>query len=163
MASLRLDGVRLANSFVSTQREEAIALVSRAIRSGIFNDLGSGSNVDVCVITKDQTEMLRNYEMPVCRVSFLTFSTWNQGAYAFSGGIERTRQQDPRIQVPPRHDGIHARADQESRRQGGSQDPSAFTSGDNGDGRCMILGMEWADGEAVGDDRARSRPEIRLY
>lgn len=47
------------------QREQAIALVSRAIRSGIFNDLGSGSNVDVCVITKDQTEMLRNYEMPV--------------------------------------------------------------------------------------------------
>lgn len=46
-------------------RADAIALVSRAIRSGIFNDLGSGSNVDVCVITKDKTEMLRNYEMPV--------------------------------------------------------------------------------------------------
>jgi 20S proteasome subunit beta 2 len=58
------------------KREQAIALVSRAIRSGIFNDLGSGSNVDVCVITKDQTEMLRNYEMPVrsllffCRLRF---------------------------------------------------------------------------------------------
>jgi 20S proteasome subunit beta 2 len=47
------------------KREDAIKLVSRAIRSGIFNDLGSGSNVDVCVITKDKTEMLRNYEMPV--------------------------------------------------------------------------------------------------
>lgn len=47
------------------KRADAIALVSRAIRSGIFNDLGSGSNVDVCVITKDKTEMLRNYEMPV--------------------------------------------------------------------------------------------------
>ena len=31
----------------------------------MFNDLGSGSNVDVCVIKKDKTEMLRNYEMPV--------------------------------------------------------------------------------------------------
>lgn len=29
---------------------EAIALVKRAIQAGIFNDLGSGSNVDVCVI-----------------------------------------------------------------------------------------------------------------
>lgn len=34
------------------QREEGIQLVSKAICSGIFNDLGSGSNVDVCVITK---------------------------------------------------------------------------------------------------------------
>lgn len=34
------------------QREEGISLVCEAIRSGIFNDLGSGSNVDVCVITK---------------------------------------------------------------------------------------------------------------
>ncbi|RRT67003.1 hypothetical protein BHE74_00040206 [Ensete ventricosum] len=34
------------------QKEEGIKLVSEAICSGIFNDLGSGSNVDVCVITK---------------------------------------------------------------------------------------------------------------
>lgn len=46
-------------------RKEAIALVARAIRAGVFNDLGSGSNVDVCVITKSGTEMLRNYEKPV--------------------------------------------------------------------------------------------------
>lgn len=45
-------------------RQEAIDLVARAIRSGVFNDLGSGSNVDVCIIKKDKTEMLRNYEMP---------------------------------------------------------------------------------------------------
>jgi len=32
--------------------EEAVALVARAVRAGIFNDLGSGSNVDVCVIRK---------------------------------------------------------------------------------------------------------------
>ena len=40
-------------------------MVAAAISAGIFNDLGSGSNVDVCVITKDNTEMLRNYETPV--------------------------------------------------------------------------------------------------
>eukprot|EP00252_Welwitschia_mirabilis_P013254 TRINITY_DN29213_c0_g1_i1.p1 TRINITY_DN29213_c0_g1~~TRINITY_DN29213_c0_g1_i1.p1 ORF type:complete len:273 (-),score=47.60 TRINITY_DN29213_c0_g1_i1:187-1005(-) len=45
-------------------REEGIKLVSDAIRSGIFNDLGSGSNVDICVITKGQKEYLRNYEEP---------------------------------------------------------------------------------------------------
>jgi 20S proteasome subunit beta 2 len=34
-------------------KEEGMDLVTRAIRSGIFNDLGSGSNVDLCIITKD--------------------------------------------------------------------------------------------------------------
>ena len=32
---------------------EAVALVKDAILGGIFNDLGSGSNVDVCVIRND--------------------------------------------------------------------------------------------------------------
>jgi len=41
-------------------REQAMAMVQRAIRSGIDNDLGSGSNVDLCVITKDGAEMMRN-------------------------------------------------------------------------------------------------------
>ncbi|MCO5584987.1 hypothetical protein L7F22_038919 [Adiantum nelumboides] len=45
-------------------RESAISLVAAAIQSGIFNDLGSGSNVDVCVITKEKTDMYRNYEKP---------------------------------------------------------------------------------------------------
>mmetsp|Transcript_1443 Transcript_1443/g.2070 ORF Transcript_1443/g.2070 Transcript_1443/m.2070 type:complete len:110 (-) Transcript_1443:438-767(-) len=33
--------------------EEATALVKRAILAGVFNDLGSGSNVDTCVIRMD--------------------------------------------------------------------------------------------------------------
>jgi hypothetical protein len=41
---------------------EAMALASKAIMSGIFNDAGSGSNVDLCIIRKDSTEMLRNYK-----------------------------------------------------------------------------------------------------
>ncbi|KAJ1548543.1 proteasome core particle subunit beta 2 [Cladochytrium tenue] len=45
-------------------REEAVELVKDAIEAGIFNDLGSGSNVDVCVITKDNVEYLRNYRKP---------------------------------------------------------------------------------------------------
>jgi hypothetical protein len=43
-------------------------LVVAAISAGIFNDLGSGSNVDACVITATHTEMLRNYVMPNVRV-----------------------------------------------------------------------------------------------
>ena len=46
------------------QREEALGLVCAAIEAGIFNDLGSGSNVDACIITADRTEMLRNYRTP---------------------------------------------------------------------------------------------------
>lgn len=43
--------------------EEGKRLVADAIRAGIFNDLGSGSNVDLCVITKDNAEMIRPYEI----------------------------------------------------------------------------------------------------
>jgi 20S proteasome subunit beta 2 len=46
--------------FESSWREDleeadAVKLVQRAIGAGIFNDLGSGSNCDVCVIRKDQS------------------------------------------------------------------------------------------------------------
>ena len=34
--------------------EDAKKLVARAIKSGIYNDLGSGSNVDLCIIYKDK-------------------------------------------------------------------------------------------------------------
>eukprot|EP00887_Chlorella_sp_A99_P003612 scaffold7.g3612.t1 len=44
-------------------REEAIDLVARAIKSGVYNDLGSGSNVDLCVITKEGVEYLRGHEV----------------------------------------------------------------------------------------------------
>lgn len=44
---------------------EAVKLVQRAIGAGIFNDLGSGSNVDVCIIRKDQSvDYRRNDVMP---------------------------------------------------------------------------------------------------
>ena len=44
--------------------KEAIEMVNEAIQAGIFNDLGSGSNVDICVLTKDKTTILRGYETP---------------------------------------------------------------------------------------------------
>jgi len=49
-------------------REKAVDLCSEAILAGIFNDLGSGSNVDVCVITSEKATLMRNHIMPNERV-----------------------------------------------------------------------------------------------
>lgn len=35
-------------------KEQAVKLCAEAIEAGIFNDLGSGSNVDVCIITEEK-------------------------------------------------------------------------------------------------------------
>merc|ERR1719492_292057 len=43
------------------QENEAKELVADAIQSGIVNDLGSGSNVDLVVITKDGATLTRKY------------------------------------------------------------------------------------------------------
>ncbi|KAL1759026.1 nucleophile aminohydrolase [Schizophyllum commune] len=73
-------------------REEALTLVTAAISAGIFNDLGSGSNVDACVITKDGTEMLRNLEMPNQRVQ-------KERAYKFPRGTTGIRKESIRSLV----------------------------------------------------------------
>ncbi|EER30444.1 proteasome component PUP1 precursor [Candida tropicalis MYA-3404] len=50
-------------------KEEAIKLCSDAILAGVWNDLGSGSNVDVCVmeVGKD-AELMRTYITPNVRI-----------------------------------------------------------------------------------------------
>ncbi|KAH0950773.1 hypothetical protein HN011_006318 [Eciton burchellii] len=42
--------------------EEAKLLVADGIRAGVFNDLASGSNVDLCVIRKNNVEYIRPYD-----------------------------------------------------------------------------------------------------
>jgi hypothetical protein len=69
------------------QREEAIDLVAAAIKAGIFNDLGSGSNVDVCVITK---VMLRRVPSnPRCNAGgqWVFFREWSTGLKHLQGCI----------------------------------------------------------------------------
>lgn len=44
--------------------DEAVKLTSEAIMAGIFNDLGSGSNVDVAIITAEATTLKRNFIKP---------------------------------------------------------------------------------------------------
>lgn len=48
---------------VDMSEAEGKVLVRDAIAAGIFNDLGSGSNVDLCVIRKNSFEYLRNHEI----------------------------------------------------------------------------------------------------
>ena len=39
-----------------------MTLVRNAIAAGIFNDLGSGSNIDLCIITEDKVDYIRPYD-----------------------------------------------------------------------------------------------------
>ncbi|XP_042202279.1 proteasome subunit beta type-7-like [Callorhinchus milii] len=43
--------------------EEAKMLVRDAINAGIMNDLGSGSNIDLCVITQHKVDFIRPYNI----------------------------------------------------------------------------------------------------
>lgn len=64
-------------------KEEAIKLASDAIQAGIWNDLGSGSNVDVCImeVGKD-AEYLRNYITPNVREQKQKSYKFNRGTTA---------------------------------------------------------------------------------
>ncbi|CAK7270811.1 proteasome core particle subunit beta 2 [Sporothrix epigloea] len=75
-------------------REEAVELCSEAIQAGIFNDLGSGSNVDVAVITKEKTTLLRNYIRPNERVPKLRNYVFARGSTAVLNEKITIRKQD---------------------------------------------------------------------
>ena len=62
------------------KKQEAMKLVRNAIAAGIFNDLGSGSNVDLCIIDKDQKiEYLRPFD--IANVKGV-----RQGSYVYKQG-----------------------------------------------------------------------------
>lgn len=65
------------------ERPEAMKLVRDAIAAGIFNDLGSGSNVDLCIITKDHVEHIRPYDMANVKGQ-------RQGKYRYPKGTTAT-------------------------------------------------------------------------
>ncbi|KAI0328957.1 proteasome subunit [Cubamyces sp. BRFM 1775] len=71
------------------ERAEALDLVCAAISAGIFNDLGSGSNVDACVITASHTEMLRNFVKPNERVQ-------KERSYQFRRGTTAVKKEEIR-------------------------------------------------------------------
>ena len=56
------------DGFADLDEEAAIEICRRAIRAGIFNDLGSGSSIDVAIVKKDTaTRTLRHLESPNAR------------------------------------------------------------------------------------------------
>jgi 20S proteasome subunit beta 2 len=63
-------------------RDEAVKLCSDAILAGVFNDLGSGSNVDVAVITGEKTTLMRNYIKPNERTQKLKSYKFARGTTA---------------------------------------------------------------------------------
>lgn len=64
-------------------RDGAVKLCSDAIMAGIFNDLGSGSNVDVCVITNEKATLMRNYITPNVRVPKALSYKFERGTTAY--------------------------------------------------------------------------------
>ena len=36
--------------------------MTKAVEGGVYHDMGSGSNVDLCVITKGKADFFRNYK-----------------------------------------------------------------------------------------------------
>ncbi|MBZ3889716.1 Proteasome subunit beta type-7 [Sciurus carolinensis] len=46
------------------EEEETKKLVRKATAAGIFNDLGSGSNINLCIIKKSKLDFLRPYSVP---------------------------------------------------------------------------------------------------
>jgi len=63
-------------------RDEAVKLCADAIEAGIWNDLGSGSNVDVAIITADKTTLKRNYIKPNERTKKLKSYVFPKGTTA---------------------------------------------------------------------------------
>ncbi|KAL9709926.1 proteasome core particle subunit beta 2 [Leucoagaricus gongylophorus] len=74
-------------------RQEALDLVFNAVSAGIFNDLGSGSNVDACIITAENTEMLRNINLQVDRS---TVRPPKEREYKFRRGTTAWTKEDVR-------------------------------------------------------------------
>ena len=66
----------------SLTQDEAVKLCADAIEAGIWNDLGSGSNVDVAIITGDKTTLRRNYIRPNERTQKLKSYAFPKGTTA---------------------------------------------------------------------------------
>ncbi|XP_043575631.1 proteasome subunit beta type-7, partial [Chiloscyllium plagiosum] len=62
------------------EEEEAKQLVRDAIAAGIFSDLGSGSNIDLCVITKNKMDYLRPFDIA-------NKKGVRQGSYKYRKGV----------------------------------------------------------------------------
>lgn len=73
---------------------EASALVCAAITAGVMNDLGSGGNVDLCVITEKETKHTRKYASPARDAEKAVYTPYETGTTPFfREHIEQVRKQ----------------------------------------------------------------------
>lgn len=63
--------------------EEAKQLMRSAIGGGIFNDLMSGSHVDLCIITREKAEVIRPFDVANVKGT-------RQGSYRYHRGCTST-------------------------------------------------------------------------
>merc|ERR1711934_1224827 len=64
----------------------ALNLVERAVAAGVFNDLGSGSNVDICVIRKDGKVTMDRSEIKMNNVQSFSDSIRKSERLSFRNG-----------------------------------------------------------------------------
>lgn len=60
-----------------------------AVRAGVFNDLGSGNTIDMCVIRKGSTEYIRPYEVANTKGERQESYRYKRGTTAILNKIER--------------------------------------------------------------------------
>ena len=78
-----------------SQFDEARDLVADAIRAGIFNDLGSGSNVDLTAILLDgSVKVMRNFDKPNPKPPLNLDYSYKRG----TTGTPRMEREHPRAQ-----------------------------------------------------------------
>lgn len=99
-------------------RDEAVEVVAAAIEAGIWNDLGSGSNVDVCVIEgeksadglkytgKAKTDYLRNFRMPNEKVTKERNYKWRRCVLLPRSLLVVCARADPDRPCPQRRHGV---------------------------------------------------------
>ena len=57
-------------------------------KSGVFNDLGSGGNIDVCVVTKDGKDHIRKFRSPNNRAYHADFKPFPKGKIFYTLTID---------------------------------------------------------------------------
>lgn len=84
---------------------EAVELVQRSIAAGIFNDLGSGSNVDLCVLRTDGTKDYRRNDVTPNEIAPLRNRVQRSSLLTMQPGLTPTLGQ-PLIQPHPKRVGL---------------------------------------------------------
>lgn len=84
---------------------EAVELVQRSIAAGIFNDLGSGSNVDLCVLRTDGTKDYRRNDVTPNEIAPLRNRVQHSALLTMQPGLTPTLGQ-AKIQPHPQRVGL---------------------------------------------------------